>query len=294
MKLAIGTAQFGLDYGISNQEGKIPEAEVGRILNLAVENGIRVLDTAPAYGTSEEVLGKTLPLQHEFAIVTKTPHFSKSCMTHDDVQALENSFYKSLRTLKQQSIYGLLIHNAHDVLIEDGYLLVNKMMDLQDQGLVSKIGVSVYTGEEIDKILERYKIDLIQLPINILDQRLINSGHLSKLKDQGVEIHARSIFLQGLLLMSPEEMPSYFHSIKEHIICLHDLIISQGMSIVQAVIAFINHLPEIDKILVGLNNYQHLQEIIEAIKKPTLLTTQDFYRFAITDPDILNPAKWKI
>ncbi|QLE59133.1 aldo/keto reductase [Nostoc sp. TCL26-01] len=294
MKLGIGTAQFGLDYGISNQDGKIREEEVEKILNLAVENGIQVLDTALAYGTSEEVLGKMLPLNHKFKIITKTPHFSKSCITYDDAQFLEDSFYKSLRTLNQESIYGLLIHNVNDVFVENGHFLIDKMLDFQKYGLIEKIGVSLYTGEDIDKILERYTIDLIQLPINILDQRLIRSGHLYKLKELGVEIHARSIFLQGLLLMNSEQIPPYFNSIKEQIKDLHNFIISQGLSPLQAAIAFINYLQEIDIVIVGLNNYQHLQEIIDAAQKSILLSLEDFYPFGITDPYILNPTNWRI
>ncbi|OUL34768.1 hypothetical protein BV372_13025 [Nostoc sp. T09] len=294
MKLGIGTAQFGLDYGISNKEGKTPTEEVVKILALAGQNGIQVLDTAPAYGTSEEILGKLIPDNHNFEIVTKTPKFSPNCIKSDDVKLLENTFYQSLSTLNQSSIYGLLIHQAKDLLANNGQSLMEKMLHLKEKKLIKKIGVSVYSQEEIENVLEKYAIDLIQLPINVLDQRLLLSGNLSSLKKNGIEIHARSIFFQGLLLMEPECLPSYFDSVKNHLKKYHEMLSQNNISALQASISFIKNIKEIDSIIIGVNNLQHLSDILLAFKTNFFLDANVFLQFALTDNPILNPTNWKV
>ncbi|MEH2258802.1 aldo/keto reductase [Nostoc sp.] len=293
MKLGIGTAQFGLDYGISNKEGKTPTEEVVKILALAGQNEIHVLDTAPVYGTSEEILGKLIPDNHNFEIVTKTPKFSPNCITSDDVKLLENTFYQSLSTLNQSSIYSLLIHQAKDLLANNGQSLMEKMLHFKEKKMIKKIGVSVYSQEEIESVLEKYPIDLIQLPINVLDQRLLLSGNLSYLKKNGIEIHARSIFFQGLLLMEPESLPSYFDSIKNHLKKYHEMVSQYNISPLQASISFIKNIQEIDSIVIGINNFQHLSEILLAFKANFLLEANAFLQFALTDNFILNPTNWK-
>lgn len=291
MKLGIGTVQFGLDYGISNKEGRTPENEVVEILRTAPQYGISVIDTAALYGTSEEVLGRTLPTDHKFEIITKTPGFSKKEIAKDNISFLEETFYESLKRLNQRSIYGLLVHNADDILTKNGYLLVDKMNKLKEEGLVKKIGVSVYTAEQINRILERYQIDLIQLPVNVLDQRLILSGHLLELKKAKVEVHARSIFLQGLLLLNPEELSNYFDSIKTHLNGYHEFIKQQGLSPVQAAIGFVMGLKDVDAVIFGVNNLQQLKEVCTNMGP---LPSEYFSHFGITDEFVLNPVHWNV
>ncbi|MFP5268885.1 aldo/keto reductase [Coleofasciculus sp.] len=293
MKLGIGTAQFGLDYGISNQEGKTPPAEVAKILDIAAHSGVRVIDTAPLYGTSEQVLGKTMPPGHHFDIVTKTPHFSKYSITSEEVNYLEETFHQSLLNLDQSSVYGLLVHRADDLLVENGHLLMAKMLDLKQQGLVSKVGASIYNSEQIERVLDKYSIDLVQLPINVLDQRFLLGGHLSMLKTKGIEIHARSVFLQGLLLMQPDSLPNYFDSIKAHLRAYHDVIARQDISPIEAALGFVNSIDEIDVVLCGINNRKQLQEIIVALEKSYTHESQELAFYAITDTSVLNPSEWR-
>ncbi len=290
MKLGIGTVQFGLDYGISNKEGKTPPDEVVRILEIAKENCIRIIDTAALYGSSEEALGEVLPQGHSFDIVTKTPKFSES-ISETDVLLLEETYHQSLQKLKQSSLYGLLFHNADDLLASKGYLLWDKMMELKSRGLVRKIGVSVYTGAQIDKILEKYAIDLIQIPLNILDQRLLRAGYLEKLKRAGVEIHVRSVFLQGLLLMDPETLPPYFNSVKEHLRKYHLYLREKNLTPLQSALGFVLGIKEVDAVICGVNNYVQLLELCSAAKSSAI---ENFDRFALSDEAILNPAQWKM
>ncbi len=290
MKIGLGTVQFGTDYGISNQGGITSLDEIERILEVAIYNGISIIDTAAVYGTSEEALGKTLSQNHRFRIVTKTPSVSSFKITTDDVHKLEDSFFRSLNKMKQASMYGLLTHNAGDLLSENGHLLFSKMSELKQKGLVKKIGVSVYTAVQIDEVLEKFQIDVIQLPINVFDQRLLISGHLSTLKRRDVEIHARSAFLQGLLLMSHETLPPFFNSIREHLKLYHRSLQQYGLTPVRAALGFLLNIPEIDFIICGVNNYNQLNEICnEAVTVKSI----DFTNFALSDVAILNPSNWK-
>src|SRR5262249_43348603 len=140
---------------------------------------------------------------------TKTPYFDSKADAQRNADMLVQTFERSLLRLRQQNIYGLLIHDINFLLQTGGDAVWATLRSLQGQGLVEKIGVSVYTGQQIDAVLARFDPTLVQLPINILDQRLILDGHLKKLKARGVEIHARSIFLQGLLLMHPRDVPNH-------------------------------------------------------------------------------------
>ncbi len=214
MKIGLGTVQFGTPYGISNTTGQTPEQEVHRILTTAASHGIRTIDTASLYGDSEQVLGRQLSVDHVFRIVTKTPRFDRACISAEDGKHLKKVFDQSCSYLRQQTVYGLLVHNADDLLTSSGAYLMDAMSELKSEGRVSKIGASVYSASQIDRILERFSIDLIQLPINVLDQRLIKSGHLAALKHKDVEVHGRSVFLQGMLLMDPDRLPAHFAVVK--------------------------------------------------------------------------------
>lgn len=292
MKIGLGAVQFGLNYGISNYQGKTLPSEVGSILVAAQELGVRVIDTASLYGESEEVLGRCMPQGALFDIVTKTPQFGKSELCEADAQHLQDVFETSLAKLGYASVYGLLIHKADDLLVPGGSLLMDRLVQLKQAGLVNKIGVSVYTERQIDDVLARFSVDLVQLPVSILDQRLINSGHLQKLKQAGVEIHARSVFLQGLLLMRPDEVPAYFDSVRGELAVYHQFIASRGLTPVQAALGFVTAIDEIDCVICGVNSRQQLEEICMAADTPVGIA--DFANFSVTDESIVNPARWRI
>jgi len=293
MKLGLGTVQFGLDYGISNKGGQTPLDEVKEILSLADEAGLSIIDTAAQYGNSEEVLGRCLPENHPFRVVTKTPLFKSPCLTGDDGAFLKETFYSSLQKLKQGSIYGLLIHNGEDLLSDRGNVLWRAMQQLRDAGLVEKIGVSIYSPKQLDAILQLYQIDLAQLPVNVLDQRMIRYGHLRKLKDMGIEIHARSAFLQGLLLMDPYELPAYFWPVKDRLIKYHNLLKSNGVSAVKAALGFVSKIKEVDVTIVGINNSSHLKEVLCAMGEMDRISSTFFTEYATEDIRITNPSLWR-
>ena len=291
MKVALGTVQFGVNYGISNKAGKTSQAEVGAILVAAEKYGVSVIDTAALYGDSEAVLGQTLPPNSSFNIVTKTSQFAKQMLDEADAQHLEDTFHSSLSKLGRSSVYGLLVHRVDDLFLPGGDLLMDRLLKLKQDGLVSKVGVSVYSGSQIDQLMERFKIDLIQLPINVMDQRLLQSGHLQKLKSAGVEIHARSTFLQGLLLMELQNVPEYFDVIRKNLESYHCFIRARGLTPIQAALGFVLGLQEIDQVICGVNNVLQLVEICEAAQVE--VDSNELAEFAIEDESIVNPALWQ-
>jgi aryl-alcohol dehydrogenase-like predicted oxidoreductase len=186
-----------------------------------------------------------------------------------------------------------LIHHAGDLFAIDGQKLWNAMVALKEEGLVKKIGISVYNAEQIDEALKRYAVDLVQVPVNIFDQRLLKSGHLKKLKDRHIEVHGRSIFLQGLLLMEPSELPPYLNHVAPVLQKYRDLIKPLNFKAMDAALAFVDHLEEIDAYIVGLNNSQQFEGLLCHQKKNRDNALDfDYSKFAITDENIINPFLW--
>lgn len=291
MKLGIGTVQFGMPYGISNKQGQSSSKEVRKILKLASQHHIRVMDTAASYGDSEEVLGRMSLDPCSFDIITKPFKFETPIIEENDVKQLGQVLEQSLRKLRQTSIYGLMFHSADDLLKRGADRLVAEMIKCKEKGLIKKWGVSVYTQKQMDQLLSRYTFDLIQIPLNVLDQRLLQSGYLEKLKYHNLEIHVRSIFLQGLLLMDLKRIPSFFNSIKDLLTKYRLFLQENHITQLQAALGFVNQIQEVDIMLTGIENSQQLQEIITAIKHPVSV---DFSKFAINDPLILNPSSWEL
>ncbi len=292
MKLGLGTVQFGLDYGIANQTGKCPESEARRILEYSSKKEIKYIDTAAQYGSSEELLGRILPLHHDFRIITKTPSFKVDRITDKHAHQLEETFNESLNKLGQKSVYGLLLHNSKDLLADNSELLIDRMLDLKARKLVNKIGVSAYTADQLDCAIGRFPIDIAQIPINIFDQRLIQSGHLVSMKEKGIELHARSVFLQGLLLMTPDSIPEYLAAAREQLRKFHESATSYGVTLIEAALGFCEDASEIDVVVCGVDSLEQWREIYTSQGKP--LPHHVYAGLAISDEKILNPARWHV
>ncbi len=292
MKLGLGTVQFGLDYGVTNKEGIVSSFEISKILDFAYESGIRVLDTASLYGLSENVLGKCIKPSQNFKLITKTPKFSNA-IGDNDVRFLRETFYKSLSRLKMKSIYGLLVHSADDLLGSCAHLIWNEMLSLKEYGLVKKIGVSVYSPDQLNRILNRFPIDLVQLPINVLDQRFLADRMLERLKERGVEVHARSIFLQGLLLIQLADLSYPLMKIKDILKKYQNYVYSKKSSSLDVSLGFVNHLKEVDHLIVGVCSLNQLDEIINSANTE-LVKGCNLKEFACFDEQIVNPSLWKL
>jgi aryl-alcohol dehydrogenase-like predicted oxidoreductase len=277
MKIAIGTAQFGLDYGISNNDGRTVPSETRRILEYAGEVGIDLLDTAREYGDCEKIIGNIISEEkRDFKIVTKV---GKEANIDEDV-------LESMSMLSLQNVYGILIHNTGVLFGDNGKEIYRKLESKKDSGLAEKIGVSVYTPEETMKILDNFNIDVIQFPTSILDQRFLNSGVMNVLKEKNIEIHVRSIFLQGLYFMSL--IPSYLGSLEDEVTQISNTARDLGISKLKLMIDYAKSL-NVDKIVIGVNCLEQFKEIVSEYNKED--TVIDFKQFS-SDSKLVDPRFW--
>lgn len=290
MQIGLGTVQFGIDYGIVNST-KVSKDEVGKILNFASENGVNLLDTASSYGCSEEVIGNNLNSKLNFNFITKTPLDLQDLTPELHAQHIKKSLLNSLDLLKQSQIYCLLVHRPNDLLSNNGNKIFNELVRLKEIGLVKKIGVSAYQKEEIDAILKRFPIEVVQYPLSVIDQRGVDSGYLPYLKDRGIEIHGRSIFLQGLILMILKDIPKYFDPIVPIIKKFQNTAKNLGLTPLELAIYYVKGVKELDNIIVGAKSIIELKEIIDAFNKNLDLKI-DFSSFAVSDQNFVNPKLW--
>lgn len=285
MKLALGTAQFGLSYGIANQNGQITRVDAKAMLRLAAEKGIDTLDTAIAYGESETCLGEVGT--QGFRLITKLPGVPDDC---DMVKRwVQEQVAASLSRLGVSAVYGLLLHRPEQLLGAEGKELYQTLQSLKESGQVQKVGVSVYAPSELEALTPRYRFDLVQAPFNLADRRLHTSGWLQRLKHDGIEIHTRSAFLQGLLLMPKAAIPPKFAPWLDVWDKWHGWLACHNISAVEACLAFPLAHPEIDRVVVGADSVSQLEQIIRAAARPVPTDLPDLTCDA---DDLINPARW--
>jgi aryl-alcohol dehydrogenase-like predicted oxidoreductase len=284
-RLALGTVQFGLAYGIANQSGQVSLAEAAKIVAQAREHGLDTLDTASAYGESEPRLGQ-IGISG-WRIVSKLPQLQADC---PDVRGwVEGCASASFERLKISSLYGLLLHRSENLLTPLGAEIYGAMQQLKARGLVQRIGVSIYDPEELDRLGGRFQLDLVQAPFNVLDRRLQTSGWLARLKAQGAEVHTRSAFLQGLLLLSPDCRPSKFCRWESLWTAWDRWLAEAKLSATQACLGFTLRHPEVDRVVVGVDSTAQLAALLAAEVSghpdlPPQLSSQDL--------DLINPSRW--
>ena len=286
-KIALGTVQFGTDYGVNSVDGQVRPEEVKKILSYGRSKNIDLLDAAPAYGNSEKILGR-MDISN-FKVVTKTRHFDNTEIKNNDVKLLNNDFHHSLKDLKIDSVYGVLIHNADDLLKPGAEKLFDQLQELKQAEKIVKIGVSVYEHNQLQSILDIFDIDLVQLPFNILDRRMIDNGVLATLRSKGVEVHARSVFLQGLLLMSEQNRPDKFNRWSGLWGIWHEWLNDNQITALEVAIRHAISMPEISKVLVGVDNVDQLKEIVTASSGVLPNIPDEMFT---NDIDLLNPSNW--
>ena len=292
-RLGLGTAQFGMSYGLTNRGHAVPETEVVAILALAQSAGLTMLDTAPAYGDSEAVLGRAMTAgtgaNNAFKIVTKLPSLRSASSLADKRALARQSFERSLQRLAVPRVHGLILHDADDLAGADGEALADLLDDWQAEGLVERIGVSVYESVQIDRALEISSVDLIQAPVNVFDQRLLDGTRLADLKRRGIEVHARSAFLQGLLLMDETEVPPHLAHAKSHLARYRAALSAAGVSPLAAALGFVKGIAAIDHIIIGVHSARHLAECLDAFDQTCAV---EFAAHHTSDTAIIDPRRW--
>ena len=290
-KLGLGTVQFGLDYGIANKDGQVSLGMAKAIMQSANDHGLTVIDTAAAYGSSEEVLGLCFDevFPDDFSIFTKTKPLRLPEIRAEHIDDVEATFANSLQKMQPGHVTGVLVHHAEDLLVPGGEHLYSQLQDWKSTGKINKIGVSVYDAHQLDQLFSRYEFDVVQLPVNVFDQRLIRDGSLQMLADRGVEVHARSLLLQGVLLMKPDELPWYLQKLQAPLTRLRHFSAELGMSPLSFALGFAKFTKEISVALVGVTSVGHLQECISAYGDAKQF---DYSEFAVSEIELLDPRQW--
>lgn len=257
------------------------------MLQLAAANGIDMLDTAIAYGESETCLGEAGT--GGFKVVSKLPALPEG-WTAADVWVQEQ-LRLSLARLGAGSLYGLLLHRPEQLLEGGGAALYQALQRLKETGQVQKIGVSIYDPRQLDVLIPRYKFDLVQAPLNLVDRRLQASGWLQRLNAEGVEVHTRSAFLQGLLLMPRSAIPARFAPWAALWDRWHTWLAGHELPLVQACLAYPLSLPEVDRVVVGADSVGQLSEVLQAAAAGG---SPDFPDLQCDVEDLINPARWSL
>ncbi len=286
MRLALGTAQFGQAYGVANQEGQVSCNEIKSIINFCKNIDINTIDTAINYGNSEKLLGEIGV--NDFQVITKIPSIPDSC---PNIRSwLSDQVELSLNRLNLSSLYGIMLHKPEQLFGSQGSELLQSLIDQKELGKVQKLGVSIYDPYELTNILSIYHFGIIQCPFNLVDRRLVTTGWLDKLKKEDIEIHTRSCFLQGLLAMPRGDLPEKFNKWEGLWDQWHNWLNDNSFSAIEACLNFIKSYDAIDKVVVGVDNLNQLEQIVEANRKKN---HQEFFPdISSDDIDLINPSNW--
>lgn len=283
-RLCLGTAQFGMDYGASNTVGQVARDEVERILDRALSAGIDMLDTAILYGESEAALGAAGA--DRFRVVTKLPP-----IPHEVSNVLawvrEHADW-SMTRLGVSRLDGLLLHRPSDVAGPRGTALVDALGVVRDEGLVAATGVSIYGPEDLDQVFGEF-LDVVQAPYNVLDRRLKSSGLLQRLADSGTAVHVRSAFLQGVLLMEPTDLRGGLADLAPSVGRFQRWAREMDLSPLEAAVGHVLSVPEIDRLVFGVESLVQLNEVIAASRLPPVQAPDEL---AVWDASLIDPSRW--
>lgn len=282
MKIALGTVQWGLDYGISNTNGIPSDDDLKSIFLIANNAGISLYDTAVQYGDAEKRLGEYSAANCN--IVTKVGSFSKS-------NRLEYQLENSFKNLQRDTIYGCLFHNANE--LNENKLLWEELLAYKKAGKINNIGYSLYEPSELISLLEEGLVpDIVQVPYSILDRKF--EAYFELLKEKGVEIHVRSVFLQGLYFMSDEELDPIYDDLRQSLKEIQLLREKNNLSILEFALCYVIQNKFIDYVVLGVEKPQQLEQIIKASEqKLSKKTIEEIKLIQLGNNTMLNPVNWK-
>ncbi len=280
-KIILGTVQFGLSYGISNSTGKVSPTDVSKILAEAKTNGISILDTSYAYGDSEVVLGTVLENDSYFKIVSKLPRTTGKP---------KSIFDETTQRLKKNKLYGYLIH--HFDYFKGTPSVWSDMKALKKEGLVEKVGYSLYHPSELEYLFSQdTDFDIIQIPYNLLDRAF--EPYLKELKHRNVEVHTRSVFLQGLFFKPVDELPGRLQPLKPYLVAMTEFCKERDITMEELALNGVIHHPCIDGVLVGVDNIAQFQKNIKSIWTEIPAKISEFIdNLDVKEKELLNPVNW--
>lgn len=284
-RIALGTAQFGLPYGIANRSGQVRPDAAREILDLARTLGVDTLDTAIAYGASEATLGSALV--HGWSIVTKLPAVPDGAGNVADW--VEQQIAGSLNRLGVDALHGLLLHRPLQLLEPAGPALFGALRALRERGIVRRVGYSIYSPCDLDALWSSYPAELVQAPLNVLDRRMLTSGWAQRLAGEGVELHTRSAFLQGLLLSPETRATAYFQRWAPLWQNWERWLADAGVPALQACLQFVLGIPHVARVVVGVDTTAQLAQILAAANGAASSVPD---HLVSTDPALIDPSRW--
>ncbi|MBE0367404.1 aldo/keto reductase [Pseudoalteromonas aurantia] len=294
MRLALGGVQFGTNYGVSNRHGQPSQRKVAEILTLAQDSNIEVIDTAIAYGNSEQVLGELVDITKKFEIITKLPPLKKKKFSPADCAYYSELLDLSYQKLQTKKLSGLLFHSADDILKEGNEELLQKIHNLKKTKRLVKSGVSLYSQGSYSKLLNNPLVELVQIPYNCFDTFFSSSGYLQKFKERNIEVHARSSFLQGLLLMDLQDIPKYFLPWLDKLALFSQVASELSLSNLELALSYVVKEPNIDKLVIGVNDVKELEQVTQAYNKALDVEHNRLPNLSSLDPKLINPAHWQL
>lgn len=282
----MGTAQFGQKYGISSKTHQPDDNEARKIIEFARVSEINTLDTAMSYGSSERVIGR-IGIS-DFSTITKLSPLPQSKV--EICSWLEDKIKQSLQNLRVDKLHGLLVHRVNDLIEDRGIALIKALERIKEDGLVEKIGISAYSPGEVEAVRSIFNFDIIQIPLNIFDRRFEESGILINLKNSGIEIHARSIFLQGLLLLPRNTIPPKFSRWGHQWNRYHTFLIQENWEPIALCLSYPLSLPELDKIVIGVDSVSHLKDIVKNIQSDFKFVNTS--KLKSDDEELIDASLW--
>lgn len=281
-RLVLGTASFGMDYGATNADGKVAKEKIRAILEKCRTKGIRELDTAQAYGQAEEELGEAGV--GDFSITTKV-----SVHAGEGAKTVTEKLRQSLRCLKVEQIENLLLHNEDCLARDDAAPIAEELHRLVGKGLARKVGVSSYEPKQALELCKKYGFQVIQLPANALDQRLLQEGLYDRFRENKIEVQIRSIFLQGILIdypRNPQKVPRELVRLTEE---FRAKCRERGLSPLQGALGWVYQAFKQAKVVVGVSGSKDLQQILESLPQKAL----DYHFASPAWTEEFDPRTWK-
>ena len=285
-KFILGTVQMGLTYGINNTKGKISLDDSLKILEYAFDKGIETLDSAESYGNAHQVIGifHNKNLTKKFKVITKLSH-----QINEDIDKKVDRYLKELNITQLDT---LMFHSYASY--EDNIVNFDVLKRLKSKNKIKNLGVSVYTNNEIDKVILNEDIDVIQVPFNLLDNINLRNDIFKKAKSKGKIIHTRSALLQGLFFKDKNDSNMIVQNLKDELILLSDISKRDNMSISELALSYCLNQKTIDNVLIGVDSMNQLIDNIKTVNYTLKQKTIDSVNaIKIQNLDLLNPSLWK-
>ncbi len=281
-KIILGTVQFGLNYGINNQNGKPTQEEVNKILNFASEHGIDKIDTANAYGDSEKVLGNYINQnKKKFKVLSK----------FNTTENVNTILEETLQRLNTSKLFCFSFHN-YKFFKENNSNTFKQLINLKSKGVIENIGISLYTNQELKEAIALDYIDIIQVPFNILDNAKEKQDLFIEAKNKNKSIHVRSVFLQGLFLKNPETLSGKLTELKKELVLFNNIANENNISIESMALSYVMSKTSINNVLIGVDNLQQLKNNLNSIIKLDIELIKKIETIKVINKILLNPSNW--